>query len=490
MYKNIDNWDALSERLAHPLDFLFQLVKDDDLLLFMPYVVKHERTEVICRLIEPEAVGIDHKWCASFVNDNAARIEKAKTVGRARVKGNDQASVARIFTAIADFESRESVYDIQDFQEIYANIKTKGPDPEGFEWEGLDATYPIALLAKTDAGEAGHLCSLVITLVYKSAGQSKLKHREFIEKYLTSLAKYKINVTKVAKELGDLDATEWNAFRSCFNEAKDFSRYAFHHITHGGDVKRWEWNDGKGQLKAVARDLLIGADYPDDSKCVCEALLGGGNFNQSDGPCVDEVLGYPKDKPSVRELLQWNFKGQSLTRVLLMSKPKSISVLGQVNHDYCWFNPLCIEELVKKIDESNIHSDECASCIPNSGKLQGVYAFEEDFGRHKGLWLCAHTPGMLTPKEWGAIGGFGQVMILARRSGANNVYRIDWDASSNEQKIWRINENGQPWVNEVANVQEEFGSVVKHILPQSGLVFFIPARDASDGRNCWEVSID
>ncbi|MCX8489487.1 MAG: hypothetical protein ORN54_00285, partial [Cyclobacteriaceae bacterium] len=316
-----------------------------------------------------------------------------------------------------------------------------------------------------------------------------LKNLTFVKTYLTSLAKYKINVTKVTKNLGDLDAREWNDFRSCFNNNQNFGKYAFHHITHGGDVKKstFTWDQVQIELKDVVKNLLINASYPTVSTCVCKT---------SNVSCDDKVLGHPKGKPSVRELLQWNYRGQSLTRVLLLSKPKSISVLGQLNHDYCWFNPLCIEELVQRIDESDIHADECASYIPNSGKLQGVYAFEEDSERNernerKGLWLCTHIPGLLTPTKWGEIGGFGEVMKLARRSGAKNVYRIDWDASSTKRKIWRIVESGTPsWVQEVVDVQAEFGDIVKHLLPQSGLVLFIPAAKTKDARECWEVSID
>lgn len=482
MYKHVDDWKTLLERLGHPLDYIFNLVNDDNLLLFMPYVVRHERTEVICKLIEPKDVGIEHEWCNKFINSNLDRVNKAKTEGRKRVK-NAKIEIARIFMAIAQFEEKTEPFDIQIFADTYGNIKSKSPDPNGFEWEGLDDTYPIALLAKTDAGGAGQLCSLVITLVYKQLmPDEKPKNRKYLEKYLASLAKHKIKVIEAPQRLGDLDAIEWNAFRACFDNEPDFIKFKFHHLSHGGDAKTWEWIAGTAYLKDHVKSLLNATDYALESLCQC--------VEQGKTNCIDEVLGHPMTKPSIRELLQWDYKGQSLTRSLLMATPISITALGQVNHDYCWCNPFSINELVKKLNESQPHKDECASNIPSSGKLQGAYVYEEDTQGRKGLWLFIHIPGLLTPVTWSEIKGnhpFGNIIAQARKSGAKNVYRIDWKSAPELKKnIWKVNEENTHWATEITSVDEEFGSIT-HILPQSGLAVFIPARVTKDGRYCWEV---
>lgn len=488
MFKHVDDWNALVGRLAHPLDFMFQLVKGDDLLLFMPYVVKHERTEIICKLIRPSEVGIDHIWDQQFIDTNSEKIKQATDQGRIKTKGNTEVA-ARIFTAIAEFENANSPYDIQNYNRPYKDIKSQGAGSDGFEWDGLDDTYPVALLAKTDAGDAGQLCSLVITLVFKSSNTSNPKNRDVLEIYLESLAKHKINVVKVSKLLGDLDAEEWNAFRSCFHKEEMFEEFNFHHLTHGGDAHSWLWDDGKKHLKEEIKNLLINASYPLDTGCICHKAEN--EEEKSNQSCIDVVLGYPSDKPSVRELLQWDHKGQSLTRALLLSTPHNIAALGDVQHNYCWCNPFCIHELIKKIGASEIHADECAANILNSGKLQNAYIYEEISPNRNGLWLCAHIPGFLTPRTWPEISGnhpFGQIIKLARKSGARDVYRIDSDSQAN-RKIWKINENEDCWANEVTELEDEFGDVVKHILPQSGLVIFIPARITLDGRNCWEVNV-
>ena len=110
--------------------------------------------------------------------------------------------------------------------------------------------------------------------------------------------------------------------------------------------------------------------------------------------------------------------------------------------------------------------------------------------------MCIQIPGLLTPKSWSEIKGnhpFGKIIAMARRSGAINVYRIDWkstpEQSRFEQKIWKVNEENTPWATEITDVNKEFGSIM-HILPQSGLAVFIPARDTGDARQCWEVDVN
>lgn len=481
MLRHEDAWPLLLDKLAHPLDFIFELVKEEHLLLFMPYVVRHDRTEVVCKLIDPMAIGIEHRWCDDFQKNNNEKIAIAKKDGRKKYKDPTE-DPARIFMTIEEFEGKSCTYAIENFEKPYKEIKSTQSNISKYEWNGLDDTYPIALLAKTDAGEVtGHLCSLVITLVYTDKISGRPKNREYLEKYLASLAKHKINVFRVSQMLSDLDATEWNNFRKCFSNEDHFTKHGFHHLMHGGDLKTLQWCNVMNDLAPHTKGLLTGSDFELTSYCNCT--------EQSVSACQDKVLGHPGKGPSVRELLQWTHNGKSLTRSLLIASPISIVALGLVSNDYCWCNPFCIYKLIEELTQSelrNKHRDECDFSIPNSGVIQGAYVYEDNTEKHTGLWLCIHIPGLLKPVTWPAIHSFHKIMSLARRTGAKNVYRINWKGDA-EHKIWKIDENKHHWAEPISSIDQEFGTIVSQILPHSGLAIFIPARTTADERHCWEI---
>lgn len=430
-----EDFEPLIERLT-PIVRIFRekLPNQSNVQLFLLYLIRHTPSGHWAKLIRPQDMGYLQKdwWPDQFYADNKEAIEVA--VEKGREKPSDTTMWPYIYKVIDHFETsdNEKLVSLDPPAKRWADMKHGG-----FEWKGdsIDNYYPMVVLLKVKV-PGRNPCIAVISVSYDSqepcAGYCLRELKQFLEEISKHLH---IPITYVEYTLEDADWDDWNGFRASVGKLNG----NLHHAPCGGSGVAAPWIVKSQQLITEFRQI---------GNLACAAIDRQGYEGN-----VMEYFGQPENKPSVRELLQWDngegyndtldgitipVGGKSLTSLVARKNFWGTSLSeGEINQDYWWFNPFALRKFAAAAESAykQLKDEEKDETEALKGTF-AVFLKEVDNDVSKGMWFFVEEPGLnkatksaiKVEEKYGEIklsGGMATVVAVVRQLGASSIYVID-----------------------------------------------------------------